>query len=110
MPDGNEAATTRGPVPVTVTVVVALAVPPMPLAVNVYVVDFLGETLTLPAIACEPTPLSMVTVAALTVDHDRVADPPAVIVEGAALKLMIDGGGVPDEVRVMVKENASPGS
>ena len=56
----------------TVTVAVAVLVPPAPVAVRVYVVVAVGETVTEPDVGTVPTPLSILTVVALVVDHDKV--------------------------------------
>lgn len=54
----------------------------------------------------------MITLVAFVVDHDSVAEPPATMVEGAAVKLPIDagGGGGPLDVRVTLNAKASPGN
>src|SRR5712691_6887042 len=109
MPPGNMPTITRAPAPVTVTVVVAVAVPPCPFAVSVYVVVWVGETLTLPDAFCVPTPLSMETDPAWIVDQESVDELPAVIVEGFAEKLEIAGPGVPVDDRVSVNVVDSPG-
>ncbi len=59
-----------------------------------------GETLMLPAVGCDPIPLSMFTEVASEVDHVSVEDCPDEIVVGLALKLMDGAGVVPKTVTV----------
>jgi len=51
-----------------------------------------GETEIDPLVATEPTPLSMITLVAPEVLQLSTDEPPAVIVAGFAVKLLIVGG------------------
>src|SRR5689334_8947592 len=78
----------------TVTVTLCVAEWPAPsLTVRAYVVVATGETLTVPPLAIAPTPLSMVPEPPLYV-AESVAEPPALMVEGVALKAWIAGSGL----------------
>ena len=82
-----------GATTVTVTVLVAGVVPAAPVAVMVYVVVVVGDTVTLPdaTLLCEPIPLLIDTVVALVVTHDNTALLPLVILLGVATKLDTTG-------------------
>ena len=108
IPAGRVPTTTRGPPPVTVTVVVAVAEPPGPEAVSVYVVVCCGDTVIAPETGTVPMPLSIDTELAPTVVHANVEGSPNVIALGRAAKLEI-AAGVPEDVRVNVNMNDSPG-
>lgn len=73
----------------TVTVAVAMAVPPEPAAVIVYVVVVAGVTEREPDTETLPSPWSMKHVVLLADVHESVADWPAGIEEGAAVKLTV---------------------
>jgi hypothetical protein len=75
-------------VPETVTVVGAVTEPLLLVAVIVYVVVCVGETVTDPEESddWEPTPLSILTEVAPDVFQERVVEPPEVIVVGEAEK------------------------
>jgi hypothetical protein len=75
----------------------------------VYEVVCVGVTRTDPFAGCAPTPLSIVTPVAFTVDHDNVDDSPALMVAGLAVKDEITGtvGAGPD-CRVTEKLKNSP--
>ena len=51
-----------------------------------------GDTVTVPAVATLPTPGDMLTKLASDAVHNRVAEPPTVMVPGDALKAAIAGG------------------
>jgi hypothetical protein len=78
----------------TVTLTLANAVPLGPTAVRLNVVLAVTEVPTLPDVATDPTPLSIVTLVAFAVAHDRVtAPPPNGRVVGRTVKLVTVGGG-----------------
>ncbi len=69
-----------------------MAVAPLQRAVKTYTVVLLGDTLREPGAATPPIPLSISTESAfVTGPQLSVADPPALIVEGDALKDEITG-------------------
>ncbi len=68
----------------TIKFTAAVAGPPGPLAVNVYVVLAVGETLVEPVSATEPMPLLMLQDVALVVVQLRVEIPPDVVLVGFA--------------------------
>ena len=103
MPPGSVPTMTRPPAPSTVTVADAVALPPGPPAVRVYVVVCFGEMRTFPDALCVPTPLSIDTELELMVDQESVAESPALMVEGLAVKLEMAGPGVAVEDRVREK-------
>jgi hypothetical protein len=71
----------------TVSIAVAVAEPALLVAVRVYVVVEVGETVGVLFKEGEPTPLSMEIEVAPLIFHCRVADCPVVIVLGFAVKL-----------------------
>jgi hypothetical protein len=78
---------------VKVTIVaVAVAVPPGPVAVRVYVVVTIGLTETEPMVSCAPLTPLIETVVAFVVVQLSVADCPAAIVNGLAVKTFTVGG------------------
>ena len=62
-----------------------------------------GEMRTFPDALCVPTPLSIETEPELMVDQESVAESPALMVEGLAVKLEMAGPGVAVEDRVREK-------
>ena len=85
------------PAPPTVTVTAALTevAPSAPVAVKVYVVVAVGETLWLPFTGTVPTPLLIVTVEAPVVVQDSNEEPPLLMLVGDAAKRMILGFEAP---------------
>ena len=78
----------------TLTVTNLVTLPPALLAVRVYVVVVAGDTVMVPAAGTLPTLGYIVTEVASEVVHSKVADAPAVMELGEALKAAIFGGGV----------------
>src|SRR3974390_396598 len=78
---------------VTLTVVSNVFIPPSPLAVNLYTVGLVGETVLVPLGPPAPTP-SIDTSVAFCVSHLRLADSPSVIVLGSASKNVTTGAGL----------------
>ena len=78
----------------TVTAADEVAEPVEPVAVRVYVVVTRGLTTTEPEADTVPGPGKRVTTEAPVVDQVSVADPPAAIVVGAAVRVAVGGVGV----------------
>ena len=76
----------------TVTIAWAVDVPPLPDAVMMYVVVSAGETDNEPLSGTLPMPLSILTVSALEELHVKIADSPAAILWGEALKVTVGAG------------------
>jgi hypothetical protein len=74
-----------------VTVTCFVAVPLGPVAVRVYVVVALGLTDVLPFWGWLPMPLSIETVVAFVVVHERVEDCPGAMLVGFAVNVAIGG-------------------
>jgi hypothetical protein len=83
-----------GWIAVTVTVALAVTVPPIPMAVKVYVVVPVGDTLMEPVGGTLPIPWSIAQLSALEASQVSVADSPARIVIGDAEKLTVGGADV----------------
>jgi hypothetical protein len=85
------------PAPATVTVTAALTevTPSAPVAVRVYVVVAVGETLWLPFTGTVPTPLLIVTEEAPVVVQDSSEDPPLLMLVGEAANRMMAGLDAP---------------
>jgi len=87
---------------VIVTVAWLVIVPPGPFAVNVYVVVVVGWTIVEPDSACDPMPLSIVTVVALVVVQIRFELWPEAMALGEAEKEIVGAGVVTVTVAVLV--------
>src|SRR5262245_1664127 len=77
---------------VNATVTEDVRFPPGPLAVRVYVVEFSGDTLRLPALCTGPTDWSIETLVALLTSQRNVEDCPRWIEVGSAENCEIVGG------------------
>jgi len=78
---------------VTSTVTERVSLPPAEVAVNVYVVVFVGNTWRVPLAATVPMPLSIVLSVALATDQVNVADWPRWMERGSAPKLVMRAAG-----------------
>src|SRR5260370_32527255 len=92
----------------TVTVAELIVVPPAPVAVSVYVVVSVGWTGVEPESACDPTPLSMVTVVAFVVLQTSDDVPPEAIVLGVAENEIVGAGTFTVTVAVFVAVPPGP--
>lgn len=87
----------------TVTDTVAVTVPPELAAINVYVVEVVGETLCEPDVATAPMPLSMEVEVAFVVDQFNAAlSPKAIVLEETVNELITGGACVTVTVTVCV--------
>jgi len=73
------------------------------------VVVAVGETATLPEVGSLPIPLSMLTDVAFVVDHESVADCPALMLPGLEVKEIVGGCVLLDTVTVAEDVEVPPG-
>jgi len=92
----------------TLTDAVAVTVPPGPVAVSVYVVVWVGETVFEPEACAAPTPLSIWTEVAFVTVQDRVEFCPAAMEAGLAVRVAV-GASVPVMVNDAVAVTEPPG-
>jgi hypothetical protein len=86
----------------TVTVALAVTEPEALVAVKVYAVVTVGETVLEARLVTSPTELSMDIVEALATVQDRTVERPEVTEAGAAVKAVIVGGEAETDVVVKV--------